>query len=60
MCQGFIISTIDYNRVNAEKAKKQNKIALQREMGLKEDENVMLVGVVSRLTWQKALYGSFL
>ncbi len=46
----------NYNRVNAEKAKKQNKIALQREMGLKEDENVMLVGVVSRLTWQKGFY----
>ena len=45
-----------YNRVNVEKAKKQNKTALQKEMGLNEDENVMLVGVVSRMTWQKGFY----
>lgn len=45
-----------FNRVNVEKAKKLNKISLQKEMGLEEDENVMLVGVVSRLTWQKGFY----
>ncbi len=45
-----------FNRVNVEKAKKLNKISLQKEMGLEQDENVMLVGVVSRLTWQKGFY----
>ena len=45
-----------YNRVNVAKAKKQNKLALQKEMGLHEDEDVLLVGVVSRLTWQKGFY----
>lgn len=45
-----------FNRVNVEKAKKLNKMSLQKEMGLDVDENVMLVGVVSRLTWQKGFY----
>lgn len=45
-----------FNRVNVEKAKKLNKISLQKEMGLDVDENVMLIGVVSRLTWQKGFY----
>jgi starch synthase len=33
----------------------KNKIALQRRLGLSEDKNVFLVGVVSRLTSQKGL-----
>lgn len=45
-----------YNKVNVKKQKSENKLALQRELGLKEDPNVMLVGVVSRLTWQKGFY----
>ena len=45
-----------FDKVNTEKQKKQNKLALQKELGLKEDENVMLVGCVSRLTWQKGFY----
>lgn len=45
-----------FDKVNIEKQKKQNKLALQKELGLKEDENVMLVGCVSRLTWQKGFY----
>lgn len=45
-----------FNRVNVEKAKKLNKISIQKELGLDVDENVMLVGVVSRLTWQKGFY----
>lgn len=35
--------------------KKKNKIGLQRELGLKEDENVCVVGLVSRLTDQKGM-----
>lgn len=34
-------------------AKKKNKKALQREMGLRQDESAMLIGIVSRLTEQK-------
>ena len=33
--------------------KRENKLALQRSLGLQEDPNVMLVGMVSRLTFQK-------
>ncbi len=33
--------------------KKKNKLDLQRRLGLREDENVLLMGMVSRLTWQK-------
>ncbi len=36
-------------------AKRQNKIALQREMGLAERDDCPLFGVVSRLTQQKGL-----
>ena len=45
-----------YNKVNVQKEKKENKMALQKELGLNVDPNVMLVGVVSRLTWQKGFY----
>lgn len=45
-----------YNKVNVKKQKEANKLALQKELGLREDPNVMLVGVVSRLTWQKGFY----
>lgn len=45
-----------YNKVNVKKAKALNKEALQKELGLNVDPNVMLVGVVSRLTWQKGFY----
>lgn len=45
-----------YNKVNVKKEKKENKMALQKELGLKVDPDVMLVGVVSRLTWQKGFY----
>lgn len=48
---------IDYhfNRVNAIKMKKQNKLQLQKELGLVPDENVFLLGVVTRLTNQKGI-----
>lgn len=45
-----------YNKVNVAKEKKENKMALQKELGLTVDPNVMLVGAVSRLTWQKGFY----
>jgi len=35
--------------------KKKNKLALQNELGLKEDPSTMLIGLVSRLTDQKGL-----
>lgn len=45
-----------FNKVNVKKAKISNKKSLQKEMGLDVDANVMLIGVVSRLTWQKGFY----
>ena len=36
--------------------KKSNKLALQAQFGLPQDEHVILVGIVSRLTWQKGFY----
>lgn len=45
-----------FNKVNRKVGKLKNKLALQKELGLKQDENVMLVGIVSRLTWQKGFY----
>ncbi len=33
----------------------KNKLALQRRLGLAEDEEAFLLGVVSRLSWQKGL-----
>lgn len=38
---------------NYKQGKNKNKLALQKSLGLKQDENVMLVGMVSRLTFQK-------
>lgn len=45
-----------YNKVNVKKAKGLNKEALQKELGLNVYQNVLLIGVVSRLTWQKGFY----
>lgn len=42
-----------YNADNFRQEKVKNKLALQRELGLLEDPNVMLIGIVSRLTDQK-------
>lgn len=36
-------------------ARAKNKAALQRRLGLDEDENAFLIGAVSRLSWQKGL-----
>jgi len=38
---------------NSLEKKRQNKLALQRELGLPEDADVPLIGIVSRLTHQK-------
>lgn len=45
-----------FNKINVKKQKAANKMALQQEMGLQVNPDVMLVGVVSRLTWQKGFY----
>ena len=41
--------------INDLELKKKNKIGLQRELGLKENENVCMIGLVSRLTDQKGM-----
>ncbi|MEF9921136.1 MAG: glycogen synthase GlgA [Erysipelotrichaceae bacterium] len=46
----------NYNKVNVKVMKQKNKMELQKEIGLAIDENVLLVGIVSRLTWQKGIY----
>lgn len=46
----------NYNKVTLAKGKTEDKLALQRELGLNQDPNVMLVGVVGRLTYQKGFY----
>ena len=45
----------NYNTKTLKKGRAANKIALQRELGLNEDENVFTLGLVSRLTDQKGL-----
>ncbi|MGX8686852.1 MAG: glycogen synthase, partial [bacterium] len=42
-----------YNVENFRKEKVKNKLALQKELGLKQDEKVFMIGIVSRLTDQK-------
>ncbi len=42
-----------YNAVNFRKEKIKNKRALQKELGLVEDDRKMMIGIVSRLTDQK-------
>ena len=42
-----------YNAGNFRKEKVRNKIELQKELGLAQDEKCMLIGIVSRLTDQK-------
>ena len=44
-----------YNLRNYKKNKLKNKLALQKELGLPEDENAYVMGIVSRLTDQKGL-----
>lgn len=44
-----------YNKVNVFKRKPLNKLALQKQMGLNEDKDVFLLGMVTRLASQKGL-----
>lgn len=46
----------NYNARTFRSGKKANKVALQEKLGLDVDENVMMLGLVSRLTWQKGIY----
>ena len=67
-CFHGILNGIDYDEYNPETdeyipapfsvknfrtQKKKDKAALQKELGLKEDPNIMLIGIVSRMTDQK-------
>ncbi|EET59256.1 glycogen/starch synthase, ADP-glucose type [Marvinbryantia formatexigens DSM 14469] len=45
--------TANYNVRNFRKEKIKNKIALQKELGLAENEKTFMIGIVSRLTDQK-------
>lgn len=45
-----------FDKVNLKTKKVMNKLALQKELGLQQNKDVMLIGVVSRLTWQKGFY----
>lgn len=45
--------SVNYNKDNVHEKKIENKLALQRKLGLKEDKDVLLIGMVSRLTFQK-------
>lgn len=44
-----------YTKSNFKKNKVKNKLALQRELGLPEDPNAYMIGIISRLTDQKGL-----
>lgn len=44
-----------YNRRDFASRKRENKVALQRELGLRPDKKAFLIGIVSRLTDQKGL-----
>lgn len=45
----------DYDEKDVLKKKKVNKRALQEELGLEQDENKFVIGLISRLTDQKGL-----
>lgn len=44
---------VNYTSANAIEKKKENKLLLQKELGLKEDKDAFVIGIVSRLTDQK-------
>ena len=45
----------NYDRSDAVAKKKENKLALQAQLGLEQDENKFVIGLISRLTNQKGL-----
>ena len=45
----------NYNAINFRKVKVKNKLALQEELGLEQNEHKFMIGLVSRLTDQKGL-----
>lgn len=45
-----------YDYLTFQQQKAKNKAALQEKMGLQVQSDVLLVGIVSRLTWQKGFY----
>jgi len=45
--QNYTLKTLD--------KKADNKLALQKQLGLKQDKNMPLAGLISRLVWQKGL-----
>lgn len=45
----------NYDASDVLKRKKENKLALQKELGLEQDEEKFVVGLISRLTNQKGL-----
>lgn len=44
-----------YNIENYKEKKHKNKISLQKELGLNQDQDVFMIGIVTRLTDQKGL-----
>lgn len=46
---------VNYNSKTYVKGKRENKLALQKDLGLPENENAFMIGLVSRLTDQKGL-----
>ena len=47
--------TVNYGLENVLEHKMENKLALQKELGLEEDEGKFVLGLISRLTNQKGL-----
>eukprot|EP00928_Gymnodinium_smaydae_P040899 TRINITY_DN276_c0_g3_i1.p1 TRINITY_DN276_c0_g3~~TRINITY_DN276_c0_g3_i1.p1 ORF type:complete len:734 (+),score=178.58 TRINITY_DN276_c0_g3_i1:103-2304(+) len=46
---------VNYDIDTFEEGKRKNKAALQKQLGLHEDPNAILLGFVGRLTWQKGV-----
>ena len=45
----------NYNITTVKKGKSENKLALQKRLGLKENKDIMTISIISRLTDQKGL-----
>lgn len=48
--------TKNYTAKTVAKGKRDNKLAVQKALGLREAPDVLMVGMVSRLTYQKGVY----